>query len=70
MFMKQTICSTACSSRTMRAGIASANRGWSVSAVETLFELFVPALKMAGCSDEEVRSVLVTNPRLALSRRR
>jgi len=45
-------------------------RGGQFRPYSSLFELFVPALKMAGCSDEEVLSVLVTNPRLALSRRR
>ena len=35
---------------------------------DTLFTAFIPALKAAGFTDTEVQQVLVTNPRLALSR--
>ena len=35
----------------------------------SVFELFVPALKTSGFTDDEVRTLLVTNPRRALSRR-
>ena len=35
---------------------------------DALFTLFVPALRAAGFRDDEVQRLLVTNPRLALSR--
>jgi predicted metal-dependent phosphotriesterase family hydrolase len=34
---------------------------------DSLFTSFVPALKSAGFQDNDVRRLLVTNPRLALS---
>jgi phosphotriesterase-related protein len=43
--------------------------GGEFRSYETLFAVFVPALRAAGFQDAEVERLLVTNPRLALSRR-
>ena len=36
---------------------------------DTLFTTFVPALRVAGFDESDIRQLLVTNPRLALGRR-
>jgi phosphotriesterase-related protein len=43
--------------------------GGSFRPFDTVFTQFVPALKRAGFSDEEIRTLLVTNPARALARR-